>query len=647
MVWNAEKAAGLKRVLRRAAYPSLFTLVVLSHLVLTFYYERPALIFGPEPNSWLDFDTHIEQVWRVTEALDGWGKAWAYDVQLLAGYPNGTIFDADNKGWELWTFALWKLGLPRGTAFNLFILLSHLMVPFVAYASARLFRLDRWASLLAMAIAMSLWFFDGFPRWNWWIGMIAWCQAGVLALLPIALFYRYVEDGRWWRAAAAAVLMAWGHLVHPYIFVALLFPMAAMYIRAFRTMGWRRHAGIVAIALFTIACNAYWLVTAFRFWHYILDSGYCFQAGVSYLLTDYLGLIGKDPLVSGVLSNRTGFRFLYIACTVLCLIGWRRTKDDRFLPFAAGAGGMFAITYLGGYVWITKQIQPYRFILPAIFMLVIPAAHYIVELVRSDRLRGLPRKAYVVIGVLIFITLPHFARDMLYFTPALLLDLKPLPEGKSAPISDVVGFGTFGFPKHMEFRHGPHWPDFTAVSEWLIANDDGQGRVLVEWNVLGEHLAWRTRSQILGGFHERNMKHTASNLFRFNPMGDMSDQELARYLQDYAVKWVILTHRRPLLEKRRDLLEPIKFIPNHRIYESKLGWSYFQQNQGRAVPSMNRIEVTGTEPGQDVVLRFHWLETLICTPGCSIAREPVLGNPVGFIRVPAPHPADFLIENGY
>lgn len=647
MVWNAEKAARLKRRAGRAAYPSVFVLVVVVHLLLTFYYERPGLMFSEEPNSWLDFDTHIAQVWRVTEALDGWGKHWAYDVQLLAGYPNGTIFDADNKGWEIWTYALWKLGMPKGMAFNMFILLAHLMVPWIAFASARLFRLDRWASLLAMVLALGLWYFDGFPRWNWWIGMIAWAIVGYLALLPVALMYRYVEDGRWWRPVIMAVAMGAGHMIHPYVFVVLVFPMAAIYARAFKKMGWRRHVGLAAVAAFTVGVNLWWLVTAFRFWHYILDSGYCFQGTISYLLTDYLGLIGKDPLVSGVVGNRTGVRFLCLAAAVLGLVAWRKARDDRFLPFVVGIGVLFGITYLGGYFWLTRQIQPYRFILPAIFMLVVPAAAFLVDLVRSPSLRKLPRKAYVVIGILVFLTLPHFARDMLYFLPALLPDLKPLPEGKSAPIADVVGFGTFGFPKHMEFRHGPHWPDFTAISEWLDANDDGQGRVLVEWNVLGEHLVWRSRSQIIGGFHERNMAHTAANLFRDHPQGDISDQELERYLQDYAVKWLILTHRRPMLENRRHILEPVKYIPHHRIYESKVGWSYFQENGGRAVASMNRIEVTGTDPARDVVLRFHWLETLVCEPGCGIHMEPVLDNPVGFIRVPAPHPQDFVIENGY
>jgi hypothetical protein len=646
-VWSVEKAGRLRARLGRAAYPALFALVVAGHLLLTFYYERPGLMFDVEPNSWLDFDTHIEQAWRVTEALDGWGRHWAYDVQMLAGYPTGTIFDADNKGWEIWTYALWKLGMPKGMAFNMFILLAHLIVPWMAYASARCFRLDRWASLTAMVLALAIWYFDAFPRWSWWIGMISWAIVGTLALLPVALMYRYLEDGRWWRPVVMAVVMGAGHMIHPYIFVPLALPMGAMYVRAFRKLPWTRHAALVAVAVFTIAVNSWWLLTALRFWRYILDSGYCFQGTLSYLVTDYLGLIGKDPLVSGVVGNRTGFRFLAIACTVLCLVSWRRSRDPRFLPFATSVAGLFAITYLGGYFWVTRQIQPYRFILPALFVIVIPAAAYLVDLVRSAELRSLPRKAYVLVGILVFLTLPHFARDVLYFMPALLPDLKPLPEGKSAPIADVVGFGDFGFPKHMEFRHGPHWPDFTALARWLEENDDGQGRVLVEWNVLGEHLAWRTHSQIVGGFHERNMAHSAANLFRLHPQADVTDEELVRYLTDYAIKWVIVTHRRPALDNRRHVLEPKQYIPHHRIYESKVGWSYFQENGGHVAPSMNRLAVTGTDPGRDVVLRFHFLGTLVCEPGCTILKEPVLGNSVGFMRIPAPHPADFEILNGY
>ncbi|MFW5741291.1 MAG: hypothetical protein ACOC1F_13090, partial [Myxococcota bacterium] len=129
---------------RKLALVVAFACVVVLHLVLFFHAELHAPIFSGQPLTWVDFDTHAEQVYRVTDALKGWGKHWAYDVQLLAGYPSGTIFNADNKGWELWTYVLWQLGLSRPLAFNLFVLFAHLLVPGVVYGAARLFRLARW-----------------------------------------------------------------------------------------------------------------------------------------------------------------------------------------------------------------------------------------------------------------------------------------------------------------------------------------------------------------------------------------------------------------------------------------------------------------------------------------------------------------------
>ena len=36
----------------------------------------------------------------------GWGKSWVYDVHLLAGFPNGTIFDALSRHGISWLDAL-------------------------------------------------------------------------------------------------------------------------------------------------------------------------------------------------------------------------------------------------------------------------------------------------------------------------------------------------------------------------------------------------------------------------------------------------------------------------------------------------------------------------------------------------------------
>ncbi|MCP4604935.1 MAG: hypothetical protein GY847_31170 [Proteobacteria bacterium] len=622
--------------------------MVTVHLCLTFYFERPSLIFSEEPNAWLDYDTHIEQAWRAVETLDKWGKSWSYDPYLLAGNPNGVIFAADNKGWELWTYVLWKLGVPKGMAFNLFILLAHLMVPWIVFFSARLFGLNKWSSLLAASMGLCLWYFDSFARWCWWCGMIAYGMSGYLFLLPLALFFRYLEGGKSRYLAMLALFMSAGHLIHPYLFVVLVFPMLALYARAFKKLSWHRHLGIIGAAVFVVAANAYWLVESLRFWHYmvVIDTGVYAQSTLSFLLTDYLGLL-KEPIATGVLSTISGFRFIFLIAAFICLIRWFKESDNRFWPFAVGLSAMLAVTYLGGYSSFFTHIQPYRHILPAMYYSIIPAAALFYEIFRIGSLNKLPGLAYAVGGLGLLVITGSLARDGLYFFPNILPNPNLRSEDKIALIEtnpDTPGVDG----RHMEFRHSPTFKDFNDIATWVNQNDDGHGRILVQGWVLGEHLAWRTDSEILGGFRLRNVQHSQANLFRRFDESLLSKRDVKQHLIDYAVKLVIVSGPMHQIETYKNLLRPIGYVPPvHRLYVTTVPVSYFAQGSGKVSASLNRIEVTGTDPNADIVLRYHFLETLVCLEGCELKKEPIEYDPVGFIRIPAPHPADFVIENKY
>jgi hypothetical protein len=615
--------------------------LVVVQVGLIVHAEWHANLFGGKPLSWVDFDTHAEQTWRAIEAMEGWGQTWAYDPQLLAGYPNGAVFEADNKGWELWTYALVKAGVPKATAFNLFLILAHLLVVPVVYAAARLFELSRWEALLAAWLALMIWFFDGLCRWSWFSGALAFGIATVWFVLPLGLFYRFVVGGSQWLLVLLAPTMAIGHLIHPSLFVFLVVPMVALYVRSFRSLSRRDHVGVVAVALFVIGANAYWLFTAFRFAHYVIDHEPFFVGGLSYLVTDLLGLI-QDMGTSGVIGNRTGFRFVALLGCAAVLLAWRRAGDDRrTLPLGLGVGVLVGLAYLGGYLGPLAQIQPYRSIVPAAFLACIGAAAFVGFIRRSGVLRGLPRVAWCAIGLVGLLGSVHLVRDALYFFPTALPTVPKLPSGETLRITAM------GFLGHQDYRHKPATKDLDELVRWVEDHDDGQGRFLVEWWWLGEHLAWRTEAQILGGFRQRNLEHTAANLFRAYPDGDLPDDELARYLETYAVRWVILSLPKPELEQRSTWLRLVAKVGFHRIYETNTPVSLLQQGSGGVLASLNRLDVTGSDPDADVVLRFHWLETLDCLPGCRVAREPVEGNPVGFVRVPAPHPTDFAVVNGY
>jgi len=477
--------------------------------------------------------------------------------------------------------------------------------------------------------------------------MIAWGFAAYLWLLAFALFWRWIRSRSPWLLFGLFVVLSFLHNLHPYSFFLLVVPLAFLYVRDFRTLGWREHVGLVAVAVGTVATNLWWLRPSLRFWHYILDSGFYLDATLDYLLTDYLGLL-NEPSVTGVLAMRSGFRFLAFGGAGLCLWLWRKERDRRFAPFAAAWGTLLFVTYFGGYLGVLRQVQPYRFVLPAMYLAVIPAAAFLDTAVRSLRGGKLPAAAWALCGLVLFVAVPRFARDVIYFVPELVpVQTRPLP----APPPDMNGgiyFGTIRWPAPFDFRHLPGvGEDLNAVSQYVNAVDDGSGRWLVEWWMLGERLASETNAQVLGGFREINLAHSDANLFRrFTEAAPPTLAQLREYFVRYNVRWLILSNPFPRLEAQTDLLQLETVIYKHRIYRVRVASSFLVgDGPGEVRASLNRITVRGSAGGS-MVLRYHWLETLRCRPGCRLRRVTMPEDRVGFIGVEQA-PPDFEIYNAF
>jgi hypothetical protein len=590
-----------------------------------------------------DFATHAEQVRRVLESFETAGKHWAYDVQMLAGAPNGVMFDADNKGWELWTWALVRLGVAEGKAYNAFVLTIHAVMPFCVYASARLFRLDRPAALTATSLAMLLWAFDSFTRWMWFIGTVCYVFVAYFALLPLALFHRWIEDRRPIFALGCAVSLAFAHLVHPYIFFILVVPMTAEYVRAGlleRSMSWAHHAVTWAIAGLTLVVNGWWLRTALRFVHYLLDSAYYEQSGLRFLVYDFFGLL-FDASTQGMIGPQTGVRLVALIATVCALRSWKRDADRRRLPFLLLIVVMAAFAYLGGYTPVA-QIQPYRHALPLGFALLIPAGWWLAETLRARPWRNLQTGQRALALLLVLLAVQHLARDVFYFFAPSLPDRQIMEGGREVPM------GALGHALTPAYRYEDQnqWEGLIA---WVAKHDDGQARFLVQEQVLGEYLMARTKAQIIGGFLVINIEHSDANWFRREGIEPPYDAEqMRRYFETYAVRHVIVQKQgmSPWWDQQKDLFARAGFVDGMVIYRVIPKVSLID-GKGKVSARINRIEVIGTDPNRDVVVRYHWMETLRCSPDCTIVREPVDGDRVGFMRVPAPHPRNFLIENSY
>jgi len=628
--------------------PVLALLVVVGvHVALVLHFRPPSLIFADRPPYSYDWEMHYGQAKGALDAFRESGETWSYDPQRLAGMPLGVIFDADNKAWEVWTIGLVELGVPLPVAFNLFIWLTAFLVPLVLYASGRLFALGPGSAVLAAALGSLCFFFDAQAHWMSWSGMVSWAFAAYFWLLVLAVFWRWLASRSPWLLFGLLLLLSFLHLLHPYGFFLLVVPMGLLYLRAFRSLGWREHVGLAAVVLGTVVANLWWLAPTLRFWPYVLDSGFYLSATLDHLASDFLGL-SKEPMVNGVISLRTGFRFLALGGAGAALWLWRRERDARLVPLGSALLALLALAYLGGYLGAVRQVQPYRFALAAMYAAVLPAAWFLGHAAQQLRREKLPVVAWLLLGLLAFTTLPRLARDVIYFFPEVIprqtkVLLPPPPD-----INGGVYFGTIRWPDPFDWRLVPERAlEFDAVTDYVRTTDDGRGRWLVEFWMLGERLAWSTDAQILGGFLEMNVAQTDANLFRrYLDKPPPTPQEIGEYLRQYNVRWIIVTTPLPILESRSELLRLETVVFGHRVYRVLAPPSFLEgEGPGEVRARLNHLEVRGTNGGS-LVLKYHWLETLRCRPGCRLRRVTIPGDRVGFIGVESA-PRDFEIYNGY
>jgi hypothetical protein len=623
----------------------VLALALVLHGAAIWHFAPPRLLLSDRPVASIDYTLHMYQVDRIVKAFKGWGKLWSYDPQVLAGQPAGALEDLTSKGMELFVLGLDALGVSPSRAFNLFILLAHLLVPLWAWLAAWGFGASRIQRAVAVLSWVVLWWLDSFLHWVWFCGMISWALASCMAVPLAALVYRAVERraaALWPAVLLLAVVMV---VIHPFSAVVAAPSCAAIYLRRARRLPAAHHVWVVLTMAAVVLGNLPWLLTAFRFWHYVTDPTNFLRPSPLFILYDFLDLTA-EPWDQGGIAVRTLFRVACLFCAGVMLWRWRRDRDPRLLPLGLMLGLTLALSYFGGLLAVTGKTQPYRNMVPATLSAAIPAALLLPDLLRPAALRSLGPTARVLLVLALLLVVPRVARTVLVHVPGWLPAEPPSVVGQGPrdldrePLSGGVG------ARLISLHHQSTPEGFLRVRQWLQRSHRGRGRVAVYPWVLAEYLARTTDVPILGGLFFRAIQHLDAHLFRWYPAGDPPGPLLREYLERYAVGYVIVDKILPRLEWRQDLLQYVGTVKRFRIYRTRINPSYFLRGSGRVVSqSLNSIKLDQVQ-GPDVVLRFHWLETLRCRPGCRVERHDDPGQRVGFIRVRNP-PEWFEIYNGY
>jgi hypothetical protein len=327
----------------------------------------------------------------------------------------------------------------------------------------------------------------------------------------------------------------------------------------------------------------------------------------------------------------------------------RSRRHPSALPLGCAVATMIVLGYFAGLIPGSEQVQPYRHVLPLSFFVTLPAAAFCEHVWRTRALHGLARPAQVVLAIAALVAFQHLAGQALYFLPKLV------PEPGESIHGNPSVLSAYGFLRRPDAPGQPHfgvphddWAELRLdeVVDWVAKNVPAGSRVLAETMTLGERIAWKTKVEVMGGFRERNLQHALANLFRVYGTRPVRNADLAHYLRTYAIGWVITLNERKDFDDSQ-VLERLPDVGYWRIYRTRPRVSPFLQGSGRLRARTNTIEVHGSRPDQDLVLSYHWHEALRCTPQCKIERFKIHHDPVGLIRIRAPHPASFRIYNGY
>jgi len=624
--------------------------VILSvHLQLSLFAIPPSSITSGRPFASADYQTHYAQTTTLSKGLDLFGKHWVYDPDMLAGSPVGLIFDVDNKAHFLFTYGLTKLGVPRPTAFNLFVVLSFVLLPFSLLFAARLFGLRPRGQLFALGLGLLIWHFDSTAHYFWFAGMISWVTVAHLTLLVWALHYRMLTEHSNRYFYPLLLLLPLSLLVHVWTFAILAVPMIGLYLSNRTQLNRSDHLRVWGLAAAAIAVNLYWLAPALRHFYLVSPSGSVGQTNPMFILFDFLEIMVKPGATGGAMPF-TFWRFVALAAALAALAALRKTKDGRFFYAALSLGWLFGLTYFAALIPGLRETEPVRFVIPLAMLAALVGGGWLAENMSLSTLRSWPRPAQAAVLILVVFILPRVIAPVVYFMPEL-----------SPPSTEIIekwaqytrGIGMRDLFQPATWKLLPIFLNETMLSDYIREECTEPGRILVQNWGIGEYLYWATDKPVIGGFPDRRLIHEAANIFHDYSETRIRDQEkFAEYLVQYNIRYLVVTHLTDDLKWLEGLLELKETIGPHRVFQARHSADYFQRGSGKVRAGLNRIEVTEAEahPGtEELTLRFHHMDTLRCRPNCLVSRAPLAGDPAGFITVTgAPDlPQEFVVEHVY
>jgi hypothetical protein len=611
--------------------------------LLSFYsitiFLKPEDIFSNSPIYTDDYSMHLSHCVSTKRFLLSQGKCWGYDPFFLAGYPSGTLVDADNKGWEMLFFILSPLS--EGFAFKFYLILFLLVYPFLLYGAARNFNLTKGTSLIASVFSICFFLLSiamDFVSY----GMLSYVFMCYFSIYLFSLFYKLFENFSWKRYLPLTLLSALTILMHILSPVHLFVPILILYICNFKKLSPSRHALMLLMPVIILMLNSFWLIPIAQFFNEktARPDNYNFALQINNF-SEPINVYVKQRI--SILYRRIPELNNTFIEVILLLFGvcglytwWKEKKLKLFLSFSGGVLFTFIVAYYGSHTAFFPQLQPQRFTLPMNLFLMIPASVGIL-LICHHIFKG---RSLITTSFIVALTFALLAGPV----------MKPL----KIIYRDRLYRLSCEFPKPIQ-----------DLLNWLEKNTTQEGRILIEdsefdtdHQYYGAHLPalfpeYVKREYLCGPRPMYPIKQSyasfTSGLLFEKKIGDYSREELKHQFNLYNVKWIVCwsEESKEYFNHFPEYLMKLQEIDKFTVYQVNREPSFFLKGKGLVKSDYNRIELSQVVPqDSEVIINYHWMEFFKTNPARKLERVFIGDDPVGFIRIVDP-PKSLVIYNGY
>jgi len=619
----------------------LIAILLLSSGLITVFL-RPADILSNTPIYTDDYSMHLSECISAKRFLTTAGKCWGYDPFLLAGFPRGTLANADNKAWELLYWAVFPV-LGDGLGFKVYVLLFFLTYPLMIYGAARNFNLSIEQSLLAGFLAVLFFHLSLAKDFVSW-GMISYVFAVFFSLYVISSFYRLLKQFSWMRYLAVAVSFSLLVMMHILSFVHIGVPVLILFIAYFKKMTVRQKVAILLIPFIAGLVNSYWIVPMLQFFNdkTTRPGDYEFTMQIKSLIEPLRVYIDQRKTIDyhSPFFNNTFIDVLFLVFSWNGFYVWYKQKSHHLIAAFAGAFVfIFMIAFYGSYTVLFPQLQPERFTIPLSLLLILPASIGI-YFASQFLLQG--RRSIAVVFI---------------FCAAFVLLYRPVVR----PFINLF--------KSKPYRISCEFPEkLCTLLSFLEKNTTREGRIIIEdseycqenppHEYYGGHFPglfpeYLKREYLCGPRPMYPIRHSYASFVR----GVMFDKNISDYsmadmqerFDTYNVRWIVCWYEesKKIFERFPDYIIKIADIDKFAVYEVKRKPSFFLKGEGTIHADYNRLEIKNIIPEQnEIIISYHWMKNFKSIPPAQVERVFIAGDPVGFIKIKNPQ-TSLVLVNGY